>query len=121
MSRATRLAAALAVIAAGLTVLTATPAAAALPDPVACDGCWTPALETSWQWQLQGSIDTSVDAEMFDVDLFDTPRDTIAELHDADRHVVCYISAGSWERWRPDAGRFPERVLGRPNGWPGER
>lgn len=35
--------------------------------------------------------------------------------------AVCYIGAGSWERWRPDAGRFPDRVLSRSTGWPGER
>jgi hypothetical protein len=32
------------------------------------------------------------------------------------------VSAGSWERWRPDADRFPDSVLGRElEGWPGER
>jgi hypothetical protein len=34
---------------------------------------------------------------------------------------VCYLSAGTWENWRPDAGAFPKRILGRSNGWPGER
>ncbi len=92
-----------------------------LPEPVPCDGCWNPALETSWQWQLQGPIDTSFDVDMYDVDGFEVPRGVIAGLHDDGSAVVCYISAGSWERWRPDAGRFPERVLGRSNGWPGER
>jgi hypothetical protein len=38
------------------------------------------------------------------------------------RHAVCYVSAGSYERWRPDAHDFPEQVLGRGlAGWPGER
>jgi hypothetical protein len=31
------------------------------------------------------------------------------------------MSAGSWERWRADHAAFPKKVLGRPNGWPGER
>jgi hypothetical protein len=92
-----------------------------LPDPVPCPGCWTPALETSWQWQLQGPIDAPFDVAMYDVDGFEVPRGVVADLHDDGSAVVCYISAGSWERWRPDAGRFPERVLGRSNGWPGER
>jgi hypothetical protein len=108
-------------VAAGLLALPAVPAAA-LPDPVPCDGCWVPALETSWQWQLQGRIDTSVDVEMYDVDAFDVSARLVDRLHDDGRAVVCYVSAGSWERWRPDADRFPERVLGRPlGGWPGER
>ena len=37
------------------------------------------------------------------------------------RYAVCYIDAGTWENWRPDRQRFPDSVLGRANGWPGER
>ena len=92
-----------------------------LPDPVPCPGCWAPALETSWQWQLQGPVDTSLDVDMYDIDGFEVPKGVVSGLHADGSTVVCYISAGSWERWRPDAGRFPERVLGRSNGWPGER
>jgi hypothetical protein len=96
-------------------------AAGALPDPVDCNGCWVPPAQTTWQWQLQGTIDTSVDAEMFDVDLFDAPDATVTDLHDAGRHVVCYLDAGTWENWRPDASDFPDDVKGKTNGWPGER
>jgi hypothetical protein len=92
-----------------------------LPDPVECPGCWLPELETSWQWQLQGSIDTSIDVEMYDVDGFEVSKATVTDLHDAGRHVVCYLSAGAWENFRPDADAFPDSVLGRSNGWPGER
>ena len=96
--------------------------ARALPDPVPCDGCWVPALETSWQWQLQGRIDTILDVQMYDVDAFDVRARVVRRLHDDGRAVVCYVSAGSWEKWRPDADRFPEEVLGRDlDGWPGER
>jgi hypothetical protein len=93
----------------------------ALPDPVACDGCWTPDPSTTWQWQLQGEIDTSVDAEMYDVDGLETPASIVLALHEAGRAVVCYLSAGSWESWRPDAAEFPGSVRGASNGWPGER
>jgi hypothetical protein len=92
-----------------------------LPDPVGCAGCWYPDLRTSWQWQLQGPIDTSVAVEMYDIDGFEVPKATVTELHTDGRHVVCYISAGSWENFRPDADEFPASVLGRSNGWPGER
>jgi hypothetical protein len=102
-------------------VAVASPKAPALPDPVPCPGCWAPALQTSWQWQLQGPIDTSFDVDMYDVDGFEVPRGVVSDLRADGSAVVCYISAGSWERWRPDADRFPERVLGRSNGWPGER
>jgi len=85
-------------------------------------GVWMPPPGTSWQWQLSGTIDTSLDVAMYDIDLFDVPQATIDELHAAGRRVVCYFSAGSREDWRPDAGDFPAAALGNPlDGWPGER
>jgi len=92
-----------------------------LPDPVPCVGCWAPDLVTSWQWQLQDAINTSVDVQMYDVDGFEVSRATVQELRDAGRAVVCYISAGSYENFRPDARDFPDSVKGASNGWPGER
>jgi len=90
--------------------------------PIAHPGdVWQPSPGTSWQWQLQGSIDTSINAEMYDIDLFETSESVIAELHDRGRTVICYFSAGSWESWRSDAQQFPEPIKGRQNGWPGER
>ncbi len=59
---------------------------------------------------------------MFDVDLFDTSPETIAELHRKGRVVICYFSAGSFEPWRPDSSTFPSEVLGNPlDGWPDEQ
>lgn len=43
----------------------------------------------------------------------------MARLHAAGQRAVCYVDAGTWERFRPDAGRFPPSVLGRGHGWPG--
>jgi hypothetical protein len=83
---------------------------------------WQPATGLSWQWQLDGPIDTSVEAEVYDVDLFDTPASTVDELHDRGRRVICYFTAGSWEPYRPDSDAFPAEVLGGPvEGWPDER
>ena len=85
-------------------------------------GMWHPAPGTAWQWQLSGTIDTSFDVAMYDVDLFDAPDATIAALHAAGRVVICYFSAGSREDWRADANDFPAASLGSPlDGWPGER
>lgn len=82
---------------------------------------WQPAPGTSWQWQLSGTIDTSFEVEMYDIDLFDAPQNVIDELHENGRIVICYFSAGSYEEWRPDAGDFPPAVIGSPlDGWPGE-
>lgn len=83
---------------------------------------WMPRPGVSWQWQLTGPVDTHFDVDMYDIDLFDTPRVTIDELHDAQRVVICYFSAGSYEIWRSDADRFATEVLGQTlDGWPGER
>ena len=60
-------------------------------------------------------------ARLYDVDGFDTERAEVARLHRAGRYVVCYLDVGTAERWRPDHRRFPARVLGASNGWPGER
>jgi hypothetical protein len=73
---------------------------------------WQPKLQTSWQWQLTTPIDMNVNAEMFDIDLFDNSASVVSALHAKGRKAVCYISAGSWERWRPDSGLFPEAVKG---------
>jgi hypothetical protein len=58
---------------------------------------------------------------VFEVDMFDTGARVVRALHRSGRRVVCYIDAGTRERWRPDADRFPRSILGRSNGWPGER
>lgn len=82
---------------------------------------WKPAPGVSWQWQLQGDIDMSVNVDMYDIDLFDVPQSVIDELKADGRIVICYFSAGSWENWRPDAAAFPDSVKGKNNGWPGEK
>jgi hypothetical protein len=71
---------------------------------------------------LTGDIDTSVDAAMYDLDLFDVSDAVIDQLHGDGRIVICYFSAGSHEDWRPDAGDYPLEAIGDPlDDWPGER
>jgi hypothetical protein len=75
----------------------------------------------TWNWQLAGSLDTSVDTDLYDVDLFDVPRSTFEELKSQGRIVICYFSAGSLETWRSDADQFPDHIVGSPlDGWEGE-
>lgn len=81
---------------------------------------WRPAPGQTWQWQLSAPIDLGVQADVFDTDLFDTPAATIRALHLRGKRTVCYLSAGTWEAWRPDARTFPRQILGKP-GWPAER
>jgi hypothetical protein len=90
-------------------------------DPVDPGGAWSPPPETTWQWQLSGVIDTDLDVDMYDVDLFDAPDDKLEAIRDRGSTLVCYFSAGSMEDWRDDASRFPEDAVGAElDGWPGE-
>lgn len=83
---------------------------------------WKPSAGTSWQWQLTGSIDQTVEASVFDIDGFDTEESVVKALHARGRKVICYLSVGSYEDWRADAKSFPSAVLGNEYpGWPGER
>lgn len=84
-------------------------------------GRWRPAPGTDWQWQLSGRLDTAVDVPVYDIDGFDHTAATVAGLHEDGRKVICYLSTGAWEDWRPDADAFPASVVGRGNGWEGER
>ncbi|MFI9610320.1 endo alpha-1,4 polygalactosaminidase [Streptomyces sp. NPDC052023] len=90
-------------------------------DPQPPGEIWQPRPGTDWQWQLRGRLDTSVDAPVYDIDGFDNSAATVAELHGKGRKVICYLSTGAWEDWRPDARKFPQAVLGKGNGWEGER
>lgn len=83
---------------------------------------WRPTPGTSWQWQLSGPIDDTLDVSMYDIDLFDAPKTVFKRLRARRIKIICYFSAGSHETWRPDAAQFPADVIGAPlDGWPNER
>ncbi|HEX3456367.1 MAG TPA: endo alpha-1,4 polygalactosaminidase [Candidatus Baltobacteraceae bacterium] len=83
---------------------------------------WIPSAGESYQIQYDGKLDLSVDADIYDLDVFDTPSSVVAQLHTMNRRVMCYVDVGTWEKWRPDAGKFPKSVLGNTDGhWKGER
>src|SRR5262245_1826039 len=88
------------------TAQEAEPAPAAMSAPF-----WQPAPGTTWQIQLMGTINTSYEVEMYDIDLFDSPQEVIDGLHERRITVICYFSAGTFEDWRPDAGDFPQTVI----------
>lgn len=96
--------------------------ASSLPPLTAARSIWIPAPVTSWQWQLSTPVDLSVNAQMYDIDLFSNDASVVSQLHAVGRKAVCYISVGSFEDWRPDAGQFPTSVIGNDYvGWPGEK
>ena len=84
---------------------------------------WSPTTSTSWQIELAHPLtNTTFNASVYDIDLFENNITTITTLHDQGRRVICYFSAGSYEDWRPDAGTFDNKTdLGKPlDGWAGE-
>jgi hypothetical protein len=98
---------------------------------------WRPEPGLRWQYQLQGKVDTAICAkpatggacvrpDVWVIDLFTNDGTTlnsaaVKRIHTAEKHAVCYVSAGAWEDWRPDAAKYPAKIRGRSNGWPGER
>lgn len=103
----------------GTNVPSATNAALA---PASKAARWVPSAGESFQIQYDGKLDLNVDADIYDLDMFETPSSVVAQLHAMNRRVMCYVDAGTWEKWRPDAGKFPKSVLGNPDGhWKGER
>lgn len=105
-------------------------AALALAATLPCQGIgqeetgqwYRPHAAAKWQIQLDGEVNTSYPVEIYDVDLFDVSEELISRLHASGKHVVCYFSAGSSEKWRDDFKRFKPSDMGSPlKGWAGER
>jgi len=108
---------ALAVMAALATLALAAAAAGAR----AAGGWWIPPQQLTWYWQLQGNVKNDVPVAAYDIDGFENSAAEVAVLHGQGKHVICYIDVGTAENFRPDYKQFPKSVLGRSNGWPGER
>lgn len=95
---------------------------------ILCNGCdpavsqrYQPPLGVSWQWQLQGQLNSAYSVEIYDIDLFDTSGSQIQALQSRGHKVICYFSAGSFENWRDDKAEFPSQTIGSPlDDWQGE-
>jgi len=75
----------------------------------------------TWTYDLPGTR-TEYSTDVVVIDMFDTSESKIQNLKDSGRTVICYISAGSWENWRPDKNKFPKEVKGKNlDGWKGEK
>ncbi|KAF1779226.1 Glycoside hydrolase superfamily [Phytophthora cactorum] len=73
---------------------------------------WNATPDTSYQIQLSGTLDLYYDVDMYDIDMFDTPNATIAELKQRGIKVICYFSAGTYEDWRSDKDRYSSNIIG---------
>jgi hypothetical protein len=75
----------------------------------------------SLHYQVSGERNLEADAQVFVFDLFNTEASEIEALHARGRVVIAYLSAGSFEPWRPDANEFPASVRGaKLSGYPNE-
>lgn len=74
---------------------------------------WQPKAseQLTWQWQLQGEIDTSLPVQVYNVDI-DVPQEKLDELSDRGVKLICYFSAGTVESFRSDAGQFSPEIIG---------
>jgi endo-alpha-1,4-polygalactosaminidase (GH114 family) len=84
---------------------------------------WQPAAGVKWQIQLIDAVeDTTADADIWDIDLFDNTAVTISTLQSKGRKVICYFSAGTYEDWRSDISKFDSADFGSNlDDWPGEK
>ncbi len=81
--------------------------------PPITQGSWyRPGVDATWQWQLLGTVNAAYDVDVYDIDLFDVSASVIASLQTSGKRVICYFSAGSFESFRTDAGRFNQAELG---------
>ena len=73
---------------------------------------WTPIpILSSWNHQLTGILKAS-SALVQDIDLFETSSAQIQNMKNSGKTVICNVSAGTFENWRPDAGAFNASDLG---------
>jgi hypothetical protein len=83
---------------------------------------WQPGIGSTFEWVLSESPQNFYAVGVYDIDLFDNDASMVRALHDRGIKVICYLSAGSFEDWRPDAPQFPPEVIGKDYaGWAGER
>lgn len=87
-------------------------------------GQWTPTPGVAWQWEISSPLTTkeiSEPVQAFDIDGFDNTAATVAAIHAAGKHAICYLDVGTAENFRSDYKSFPTADLGKANGWPGEK
>ncbi|RDI80202.1 putative alanine aminotransferase [Venturia inaequalis] len=93
------------------------------------DQLWRPQVNATWQIVLSNPLNLppttptpTPNVAIFDIDLFENPKETIDTLHRLGKKAIAYFSAGSFEPDRPDSKEFRAEDLGRKmDGWPKER
>jgi hypothetical protein len=73
---------------------------------------YVPPVDVRWWADLDGPADIAEDAELFYLDAELQNPDDLATLRSQGRHYYCYLSGGSLEGFRDDAGDFPASAIG---------
>ncbi len=68
----------------------------------------------NWYWQLQGKPSIYTQADIIDIDPEQVSKKYMQQLKAQNKFVVCYLSAGTAEKFRDDFKQFPKQVLGKP-------
>lgn len=101
---------------AGLALVLLTTMAACRPDaaPPGAPTGWpaASARHWRWQWQLDGVLDPTVEAEVFVLDPVATTAAQTTELRSRNRRLICQVYVGSVHPDDPDASRYPAQVRG---------
>lgn len=84
-------------------------------------GAAAQAAGATWDVQFQEPLDLAAAVAVLDLDPDAVTAREVARLRARGVLPVCYVSVGTSEDWRADAGAFPPEVLGRAyEGWEGE-
>jgi hypothetical protein len=68
---------------------------------------WNPARGTRFQVEILHPFNTTTpNTEVYDIDLYYNTPITIGNLHSSNAKVICYLSAGTYEEYRPDQMLF---------------
>ncbi len=79
------------------------------------------AQSASWDWQLSEPVQPP-DVSIFGTDPDAVTPEMIKQLGAAGVYTICYVSVGTVEKYRDDAGVFPSTVIGKTYGdWPDEK
>ena len=83
---------------------------------------FTPKTTFDWDLRSELPLNSQYSSDIIDIDAFDNSEALVTELHSQNKKVIAYISVGSVESWRSDAGDFPASIIGNNyDGWDGEK
>src|SRR5262249_61366579 len=98
-----------------IVVVAAQLVAACSPSPARTWPVVCPKPRHNLEWQLDGLVDASVDAQVYEIDMNNSPH-VVAAVHARGRRVFCYSEAGTRQDWRGGGRPVPGSRFGREYG-----